>query len=284
MRMGLQFVLIYPAVFQRVCPARLAALLELFIPMIQCKYPNTREVALQQRLHRRQHLRVWGIRPRVVVDHELPFHRLIWGIIREIPPAARRTRVELAAVAHRLAAVRVQRVFARKVDQERRARLREAPRVVFGGDDVRVHRGLHAVRERAAVAAVAAGAAVQQFHDVRRVVDDPEPIRRSARVEHPVARLNPTAHGYARRALEDALCGFVISVPMLVHVTKDLRDAHNEHLPRGIEARVIDIGKCTDRRREMPREADRPVEEIWIGSRIFVLCRRTFDLEMRIMR
>ncbi len=144
--------------------------------------------------------------------------------------------MELAAVAHGRRAVRVQRVLAREVDEERGARLREAQRAVVRRDHVRVHRGLHALRESAVAArrACTPRAGVQKREQRGRVLDDAEAVRRGACVEHAVPCLYAAAHSDARGSLEDALRGLVLRVPVLMRVAEGTRHADEGQLPRRV--------------------------------------------------
>ncbi len=202
LRVRLQLFLLHPAELQRVLSARLAAAPSASSLRSSVTIPTPGKLRAKQRLQFREQRFIRRVRPLNYCRTRAPTRPARQGVLSANaahPPTGR--GVELPAIAHGRRAVRVQRVLAREVDEERGARLREAQRAVVRRDHVRVHRGLHALRESAVAArrACTPRAGVQKREQRGRVLDDAEAVRRGARVEHAVPCLYAAAHSDARR-------------------------------------------------------------------------------------
>ena len=197
--MRLQFVLPHASVLERIRPARLPALCQLRVTVVQRVNSEPGEVVLQACLELWEHGLVRRVCARVVVDDQLPTDLVVGRVFAERGPPALGARMELAAVAHRLSTVCVERVLRGKVYEERRACLGEAERGVFDGDHIRVDGRLDAMlRERAT--AERGAAAVEDAYDLLWAVDRTEPVCCTACVQHAMASLYTRAYSKGRRS------------------------------------------------------------------------------------
>ena len=120
-------------------------------------------------------------------------------------------------------------MFRSEIHKESGSRLRKPERIVFGRDDVRIHRGLYPSLKRR-LRSQLLFPTTENIKHVLLIVDDPKSVRRASSIQHPMTGLDARSDG--ERAFKNSLRGLVFAVPRLEFVAKEEFDALDVHLPR----------------------------------------------------
>lgn len=130
-------------------------------------------------------------------------------------------------------------MFRSKVHKKSRTGLRKPERIIFGRDDVRIHRRFYSFLESRFESQLLFSAS-ENIEHVLLVVDDPEPVSRASSVKELMAGLYTCPK--SERTFKNSLGGLVFAVPRLVFVTKEEPDASDVHLPGRVQSGVVDVG------------------------------------------
>lgn len=155
-------------------------------------------------------------------------------------------------------------VFRSEIHKESRSGLGKPERLVFGRDDIRIHRGLYPSLKRR-LESQFLFSSTENIEYIFFIVDDPESVRRTSGVQHSMAGLDAGPNG--ERTFENRLRGFVFPVPRLELIAEEEFNTLDVHLPGRVQPGVVDVRQTTDGRGEMAGEPDGAIEHELVSFR-----------------
>src|SRR5882757_9293218 len=144
--------------------------------------------------------------------------------------------------------IRMQRMLRSKIHKKSSPSLRKPKRLVLNRNDISIHRRFDPVREIPTPAAARTVPTMQYIKHALFAFDYPKPVRRAARIQHPVASLDARTYSNRRRPLKYRLRSLVILIPRLNRRPKEQPNPPDVHLPSRIKSFIIDIRQNPNRR------------------------------------
>ena len=167
-------------------------------------------------------------------------------------------------------------MFRGEIHKESRPGLGKPERLILRRDDIRIHHRLYPFLKRR-LESQFLFSTTENIEHIFLIVDDPEPIRGTPSIQHPMAGLDACPNG--ERTFENRLRGFIFAVPRLELIAKEELNPFDIHLPGRVQPGVINVRQTADGRGGMAGEPNGAIEYVPVSFRKPVCRRRAFYLE-----